>query len=282
VRRFNEGKACDAVIRHIEARERCTREGLRSPELEGDAAPVELTCTVGPRLYAFEHTGLEPFEGQIAIEAKGHFQPLRTMFFGKIPHGEYYDLHVPAGATLNLKGTQIDTIMSALGRWIGAEGPRLQLAPLGLKGTPIERRADTSVPFRVRLYRCALPGTIGQLSIAHLVDQLQDSRNVRIERACHAKYPKLAIWKARGTRTVLILEENDAQLTNVVDVCRSLLHVENSFQIVPDEVYLVTTSIIPWWVWYIRVETRSFFDVSDPNERAWEVDPTILSSLTGR
>jgi len=50
---------------------------LRSPEQEGDVAPVELTCSIGGRLFAFEHTGIEPFERHIAIEAKRHFQPLR-------------------------------------------------------------------------------------------------------------------------------------------------------------------------------------------------------------
>jgi len=277
--RFNEGKACDAVIRHIEAREGCTTQNLQSPEQKGDVAPVELTCSIGGQLFAFEHTGIEPFEGHIAIEAKGHFPPLRDRFFGKIPQGEYYDLHVPAGATLNRKETQLSKIMAALGEWISTEEPRLQLAPLG---TPIEREADTTVPFKVSLYRCALPGVTGQLSVAHLVDQLENSRNRRIERACQGKYPKLATWKARGARTVLIFEENDMQFTNVIDVCRSLLQVESSFQVVPDEVYLVTTSIIPWWVWHLRVGTRSFFDLRHPNERAWDVDPKSLLTLTHR
>ena len=54
---------------------------------EGDAAPIELTRLFGGRLFAFEHTGIEPFERQIELEAKAHFQPLRTMFSGKIPQG---------------------------------------------------------------------------------------------------------------------------------------------------------------------------------------------------
>jgi len=279
--RFNEGKACDAIIRHIEERERATRQNLRSPEQEGEVAPVELTCSIGGQFFAFEHTGIEPFEGHIAIEVKSHFQPLRDMFYGKIPTGEYYDLHVPAGATLSLKETQISKIMSALGEWISTEGPRLPLAPLGLKATPIEREADTTVPFKVGLYRCALPGVTGQLSVAHLVDKLEDSRNIRIARACQAKYPKLATWNARGACTVLIFEENDIQLTNVIDVCSSLLQVERSLQVVPDEVYLFTTSLVPWWVWHLRVGTRSFFDLQRPNERSWNVDPQGLSDLTG-
>jgi hypothetical protein len=101
-------------------------------------------------------------------------------------------------------------------------------------------------------------------------------------RACQAKYPKLAIWKANeGAHTVLILEENDIQLTNVVDVCRAVLQVESSFQIKPDEVYLATTSIIPWVIWCLRIGNTSFFDLA-PRDRAWEVDPDILSPVTNR
>jgi hypothetical protein len=281
--RFNEGKACDAIIRRIEARVRSTRQNLQSPEQQGDVAPVELTCSIGRRLFAFEHTGIEPFERHIALEVKRHFRPLREIFSGKIPNGEQWDLHVPAGATFNLKEAQISKIMSALGAWTSNEAPKIQLPPVvGLKGTPIERPADATVPFKVSLYRYQLPGVPGHLMITHLVDKLENSRDLRIERACQAKYPKLKIWKGRGARTVLILEENDIQLTNVIDVCDSLLRVEKSFQVVPDEVYLVTTSIVPWFVWHLRVDRRSFFDLTNPDDRGWEVDPSTLTSVTNR
>src|SRR4029077_9541466 len=128
------------------------RQNLRSPEQEGHIAPIELTCSIGGRPFAFEHTGIEPFEGQIAIETKAHFQPLRNMFSGKIPRGEYYDLQVPAGATLALTKVQISRIISALGAWISTEGPRLQLAPIGRYLTPVVRQADAIVPFKVTLY----------------------------------------------------------------------------------------------------------------------------------
>src|SRR6202030_3666064 len=54
---FNEGKACDAVLRHLEARERAERSNIRRPEEEHHVGPVELVCNVGSALYAFEHTG---------------------------------------------------------------------------------------------------------------------------------------------------------------------------------------------------------------------------------
>jgi len=275
--RFNEGKACDAVIRHLEAREGSARQNLQWPERQGDTAPIELTCFIGGRLFALEHTGIEPFERQIELEAKAHFQPLRTMFSGKIPRGECYELHVPAGATLDLKNAQICRIMSALGAWISTEGPSLDLA-FSQYLTPAVRQADAIVPFKVTLYRCAFSGVPGQLSVVHLAD----SMSTRIERACQKKFPKLAVWKTRGARTVLILEGVDDQLTNPIDVARLVLHAEKAVGNAPDEIYFLFSVIEPWSVWHIRIDTRSFFDLDNPDERAWEVDPKTLSQLTYR
>jgi hypothetical protein len=78
--RSNEGKACDAVLRDIEARERAVRRDLIFPEKTHDVGPVELVCTVGARRFAFEHTRIEPFAGHIQLEAEAerHFKPITT------------------------------------------------------------------------------------------------------------------------------------------------------------------------------------------------------------
>jgi hypothetical protein len=241
-----------------------------------------LTCTIGDRLFAFEHTVVEPFEGQIAIEARAHFQPLRDSFYGKLPEGEYYDLHVPAGATLGLKKARIDQLVSTLTNWIDREGPKLELAPIGLMGRPVERDADDRVPFKVKLYRVALPGVAGQLSVAHLVDRARESMAKRIRRVCVEKFPKLAVWKTLGARTALILESSDDQLTNPENVARAFIFAEKSIASKPDEIYFLISAFAPWWVWQIRVDARSFFELEDPDERGWETDPTSLTQVTAR
>jgi hypothetical protein len=75
---FNEGKACDAVLRHLEAREGTARSKIRWPEEEHHAGPVELVCNLGSALYALEHTGIEPFEGLVQLnqEAERVFGPI--------------------------------------------------------------------------------------------------------------------------------------------------------------------------------------------------------------
>jgi hypothetical protein len=77
-----------------------------------------------------------------------------------------------------------------------------------------------------------------------------------------------------------VFEQNDMQLTNVHFVTDALLKAEARFTAPADEVYLVTSTISPWWVHFVRVDTRTYFDLTDPDDRAWEVDPTTLVPLT--
>jgi len=79
-----------------------------------------------------------------------------------------------------------------------------------------------------------------------------------------------------------VFEENDDQLTNVIAVTESLLAAEADMPNKPDEVYLVTTSYTPWYVWCVRLGRRSFFDFTTPDERAYELDPEVLIPLTNR
>ena len=65
-------------------------------------------------------------------------------------------------------------------------------------------------------------------------------------------------------------------LTNVVGVSESFLAAEADMSNKAYEVYLVTTSHAPWYVWCVRREGRSFFDFTTPDERAYEVDPELL------
>lgn len=57
---FNEGKACDAIIRHIEARAKAQRSNIRLHDTHPERdRRIELTVEVGSTLYAMEHTGIE-------------------------------------------------------------------------------------------------------------------------------------------------------------------------------------------------------------------------------
>jgi hypothetical protein len=70
---YNAGKACDAIVRRIEAREGKSREGVRSPEKDGHENPIEVVCQIDGQLFAFEHTGVEPFAGHMEMDARASF-----------------------------------------------------------------------------------------------------------------------------------------------------------------------------------------------------------------
>lgn len=161
--RFNEGRACDAVIRWIEMRENASRQQLRFPEQEQDPHPVELTCVIGDRLFAFEHTGIEPFENQIRLEVEAHFAPLRQQFSQIVPVGEEYELRVPAHAMRALTKAERNGAFSALSEWIREQAPKLPLAPVGRLEKPAVRHADSILPFDVTLHRNSLPRVPGHL-----------------------------------------------------------------------------------------------------------------------
>ena len=63
----NEGRSCDAAVKRMEARYGKRRQDVRSPENEGHEAPVDLTCRIGDKLFAFEHTEIELFEQFIEL-----------------------------------------------------------------------------------------------------------------------------------------------------------------------------------------------------------------------
>jgi hypothetical protein len=113
----------------------------------------------------------------------------------------------------------------------------------------------------------------GYFLIKHIVtgDQ-QQARADRIRAACDKKFPKLNNWKqTEGARTVLILEDNDIQLTNHAIVAETYLPLAKARSDRPDETYVVVTCMDPWWAWPILV-----------GDVGWEIDQTALSGLTGR
>jgi hypothetical protein len=84
----NEGKALDAVLRFIEKRDNALRKSDGwSPDDPTNPDPdplrrVDYVCTVGQLLYAFEHTRIEPFIGQIefGVQNRNLFDPISQRF----------------------------------------------------------------------------------------------------------------------------------------------------------------------------------------------------------
>jgi hypothetical protein len=282
--RFNEGRACDAVLRFLEARDGAQRQAVCFPERESHEYPVELACHIKGQLYALEHTGIEPFTGHVQVdaEAKRRIQPLVERVAARLPQTQEFELQVPVDGLAVLRGKQLDDVHDTLADWIERIAPTLPIAPIG-RYVRSPSVLVPGVPFPVRLHRMTPIGLPNNFQVNLIVSDVESRRLDRLRKALSDKCPKLAGWKhSHGANSVLILEQNDIQLTNAHIVTETLLAAEREISNRADEVYLVMTCIDRWFVYPLRVGDRSYFDITNPEDRAWEIDSAKLQDMTKR
>jgi hypothetical protein len=287
---FNEGKACDAVIRRLENRENQRRANIRWPEQENHNSAVEIAFTLGNQLYAMEHTGIEPLAGHLRMEAQSGnlFGPITTALKDSLGTGALFELYLPVNGLVARKPAKLRKIQSAIIAWVKATAPTIPKRPFpDYKGTAVGPVRVADVPFDLSLCRFEPPIIPGQhFQIKHTINDLVKLRTDRMKAAIDKKFPKLGKWKKDGTaKTILVLEQNDIQLTNPSIVADTFLPLAQVRADKPDETYLVVSCMSPnWWVWPILIGNRSYFDiVRSRNEVGyWEFDPAILTSVTNR
>ncbi len=293
--RYNEGKALDAVLRFIEARDHAPRKNDgRSPDELNDPDEqrrVDYVCTIGQTLYAFEHTSIQPFPNQIELEVRSRslFAPIIERFDHRSDR-EWWELIVPVGAPAGLTGRKVGKVQDALIKWIEANAACVPVAPLDwrYRNLPLGESAD-GVPFRFSLHRASLEGPYfpsgsplcGRFTMKGVAPaNLEQQRAARLKTASECKSPKLAKWKRdSGARTVLVLEEDDLQLTNHFLVADALVPAEATTPDAPDEVFMVSTCIDQtWWVVCLRGPGRV---AGEPMPHRG-FDPKELTKLTSR
>jgi hypothetical protein len=282
---FNEGRACDAVIRYLERRSGAVRANVQFPDRDRFAVPIEVAFDLSGTLFAMEHTGIEPFEGHTKLQATASIgiRPIAAAVEGQLSPTEDFELHIPMGAFDGLGRRRLEEVHKLIADWVLETWPKLAIAPIGRYDTSVMPTSIPGVPFEVKLYRLAGLVKPGSLQVVHVVRDVESLRQARMRAALEKKLPKLSKWKEKfSARTVLVLEQNDIQLTNVHLVTDALLTAETQLTGIADEVYLVTSTITPWWVHFVRVDGRSYFDLTNPDDRAWEIDPASLTSITDR
>lgn len=105
----------------------------------------------------------------------------------------------------------------------------------------------------------------------------------RIRRAYEKKCAQLAPWRRDGARTVLILEEDDANYTNPELIADALALIEQEAVDKPDEIYLLSTIVNKTWrLFTIRLDDHIYDDFSVWGKSLLEIDPAALDDLTGR
>jgi hypothetical protein len=289
----NEGKALDAVLRFIEARDNDLRENDGwSPDDPKNPDPdplrrVDYVCTVGRLLYAFEHTRIEPFPNQIRLadQNKKLFDPVSERFDHRADQ-EVWDLYFSVEASAGLTANDVARVQDALIKWVEANVACIPVVPrYGRCADSLSWQEIAGVPFRFSLRRTisqvrssALEGRFFLRPIAPA--NLEQQRAARLETASERKSPKLAKWKRdSGARTVLVLEEDDLSQTNHFLVADALLPAEATSPDAPDEVFLVSTGIDQTW-WVICLRGPGVVDDEPMPHR--EFDPMKLVKLTPR
>jgi hypothetical protein len=286
---FNEGKACDAVIRVIEARADAQRSNVRLHDLHPESdRRIELTFELGSDLFAVEHTAIEPFADFMRMNSDSPrlFGPITRSLSPVVSPGETWELHIPLGALTDRGNKDLRRIQDALVRYVMVMAPRVPVRSYADYIGDLDPAMPPDVPFFVNLYRFDSLGLPSRFQIVHgLAGGSKEAlRGERMLLACKKKFPKLAAWKnSHDARTVLILEDNDIQLTNPVVVADSFVPLAMARDDRPDETYMVMTCAEPWLVWPILVGNDTYFDLaarSDPI--LFEIDPTKLTPVTDR
>ncbi len=284
--KFHESETCEGIIRHLEFREAKTRNDVRLRDKGNHTSPdarVEMTFWLGDQLYAIEHTGIEPFDGFMEHQNRAPelFGPLEaavtTALASVIKPGVAIEMHLPIDGLVGRKMCEVRTIHSALVNWALSKASGLGTRKYGdYRGSRVAEQ-PVGVPFPVSLVRFdGIPHLPGRFQLKHVVSDSEQERASRLQRAAEKKFPKLAIWKRlNNARTILVLEDNDLQLTNIVVVADAFVPLATKQHDAPDETYMVSTHASHWWAWPLLVDGRSYFDFAATNSRVhFEMDIT--------
>lgn len=286
-RRFNEGKACDAVLRYLEEREDGKREQLRFPEEEGHPSPIELTCMLNGRLFALEHTGIEPFPHHIKLHAQvsALMKPVEAHLLTTLPSSQTFDLGIPVDAAQGLKPRDIPGIRKRIIDWVETTAPTLSAQRMEGMVESLHNVSVEGIPFPLWLSHEGetLPDDT-HFFVSTVVDQarIQLGRRERIHSGYTKKIQKLSAWKRTDdARTVLILENGDIYLTRPSLVAEAVRDIVQDALDRPDEIYLVTTCTSRWRVSPLTIDGVSRFEQGSSESR-WAIDREVLQSLTRR
>lgn len=289
-RKFNEGLACEAVVRHLEGRGLGVRSDVEWPEAERHSLPIEVAFKIGDQRYAVEHTGIEPFEGHVQMEAQAAqlYDPIKVALNGALDTTALFELHIPVNAFQRRGASEIAGIQQALIDWVKLTAPTVPKRPYpDYRGNPIGPVDVAGVPFPVVLIRfepVIVPGH--HFELRHTVSDGDQLRADRIKRAIEKKFPKLHRWKrAYGAKTILVLEQIDIQLTNPDTVTETFVPLATARDDRPDETYLVVSCMRPLWLGYpILIGDETFHDLArkQADPVYWEIDQNALKPLTKR
>jgi hypothetical protein len=267
----NQGKACDVVVRLLEARTGEARADISHPEKDGTSHPVDLRLRLGTQNYAIEHTQIEAFAGQIRME-KGLVElvgPVVDELSGNLPKPGVYHLYFPTDARVGVKADELRRIQRDFVQWVREHAqhlhgrtpdrPTRDRNPLGIDEQYRGKPAGFSyeVTLRRNAHWSLSPRHDGVLIVARFPpEDVESRRDARLQEALDRKCPKLERCKKEGARTVLILEHSDTSLSNYALIGDALARLLAEWPDLPDEIYLVETAFATWDVRLMKCDAE--------------------------
>ena len=261
----NEGKACDAVVRHIEICTGETRSGIRHPERDGDGPPVDLRLKVGERDYAIEHTLLQPRESRIKDSAafKKINEFIRKEIREPLPGPVFYELDIPIQVSLPKGKKNRERALSNLVEWTRSTAQRLHERRREIPLSNFVNNTIKEVPegfqdeFELLRWPDWAPQRRKPAILGFRFSALDDSEDLlrkTLSTAFDRKLPKLHQCKEQGARTVLVLEGIDLPIGHCQMIGKHLPGLLERHRDRPDEIYLVEprTYETMWWIWPIK------------------------------
>lgn len=234
------------------------REGMNADDVRIVAVPerdtpsednlVDLVVEVEGERWAIEHTQVETYENQLQDDARlrSLVDPIRDAVSSELPVG-HYTLVVPIGVVDGIKGRELETLRAEITAAIEASAEAL--CEEGKAQQFVRKRVDVEASIEgIELqYRPPYePGdrsfNVGRWSL----DEIEDERRRRLERALRDKVPKLtaAIEEGDAERSVLVLEDADIALSNPWLIQHAIEEIE-------------TATTAPDWTVVVLTATRS-------------------------
>ena len=247
----------------FEHRTATARAVLHLPDKNGGDTPrVDLCVRLGSERYVLEHTRVEPSRRPSGLASSSRALSARSS--NACPES-YWALRSISFCsrrtrTVGLPRRDFEAARSGLVDWVLAHAQPLYeraveasaLTSRSSRFDPSAAATPAGLPYPVtlvcRLHSLGSGPSSGSLSCARVVsngEQLEAQRVERLRKALADKCPKLHHCKARGARTVLVLESNDIALTHSGLVSEALARAAAGYVHLPDEIYLVENRLRP-------------------------------------
>jgi hypothetical protein len=282
--RSRERRACDAVARCLEGVTGHQRSGAYYPEdSAGGQSAIDYAFDLAGLQYAFEHTVVEAFDGQLRTnEHFGKFvEPIEASLDRQMPDSGYFTLLFPIDPSNGLRPKAVARKQAEIIAWAKTAALELteQAALLSshqLRRLPPSRdmpNNDVTLSFREDINGDMGGRMLAQRKAPKNYEQL---RIRRVLQAVGDKLPKLA--KCKPARTVLVLENRDMALSNHWVISEGLEKNLQARSDIPDEVWLVDAVHEAFWVSICLRKNGVLFPYDGEAVRYREFVPSELSA----